>query len=168
MPSRRRTADPTMCLVCRKGASTMTFDRRHFLASSAATVLAASGARAAGDPARPTGPATGLPQARRQRGNRIGVSTYSFWQFRNKDLRDIETCIDLAAEMGFDGVEILHRQMTSETNDVLQRIKRRAFLNGLALCGFSTHQGFLSPDKAVRQKNVDHTIHCIELAYSLG
>jgi len=146
----------------------MTLDRRHFLASSAATVLAASGAAAAGNQPQPAGPGPGLPQARRQRGNRIAVSTYSFWQFRNKDLRDIETCIDLAAEMGFDGVEILHRQMESETNDVLQRLKRRAFLNGLDLCGFSTHQGFLSPDKATRQKNVDHTIHCIELAYSMG
>jgi sugar phosphate isomerase/epimerase len=41
-------------------------------------------------------------------------------------------------------------------------------VNGLALCGFSTHQGFLSPDAAKRQKNIDHTIHCIELAYQLG
>ena len=44
----------------------------------------------------------------------------------------------------------------------------RAFLNGLDLCGFSTHQGFLSPDRAVRKRNIDHTIHCIELAYKLG
>jgi len=41
-------------------------------------------------------------------------------------------------------------------------------VNGVDLCGFSTHQGFLSPDEAVRQKNIDHTIHCIELAYQLG
>jgi sugar phosphate isomerase/epimerase len=70
--------------------------------------------------------------------------------------------------MGFDGVELLHRQMENESNDYLQQLKRRAFVNGLDLCGFSTHQGFLSPDPAVRQKNVDHTIHCIELAYQLG
>jgi sugar phosphate isomerase/epimerase len=145
----------------------MTLDRRHFLASSTAAVLAASAAGAAGG-TRPAGADSGLPRPRRQRGNRIAVSTYSFWQFRNKDLRDIETCIDLAAEMGFDGVELLHRQMQNENNDYLQRLKRRAFLNGLDLCGFSTHQGFLSPDKEVRQKNVDHTIHCIELAYQLG
>jgi sugar phosphate isomerase/epimerase len=100
--------------------------------------------------------------------NHIAVSTYSFWQFRRKELRDLETCIDLAAEMGFDGVEFLHRQMENESNDYLQRLKRRAFANGLALCGFSTHQGFLSPDPTVRQKNVDHTIHCIELSYQLG
>jgi sugar phosphate isomerase/epimerase len=101
-------------------------------------------------------------------GNRIAVSTYSFWQFRNSDLRDIGKCIDLAGEWGFDGVEILHRQMTSEDKGYLQRLKRRALVNGLDLCGFSTHQGFLSPDETVRQKNIDHTIHCIELAYDLG
>ena len=100
--------------------------------------------------------------------NRISVSTYSFWQFRNQELRDIEKCIDLSAEWGFDGVELLHRQMENETDSYLQRLKKRAFVNGLDLTGFSTHQGFLSPDPAVRQRNVDHTIHCIELAYKMG
>ena len=32
---------------------------------------------------------------------RFGVSTYSFWQFNRSELRDIGTCIDLAAEWGF-------------------------------------------------------------------
>ncbi len=100
--------------------------------------------------------------------NRLAVATYSFWQFRHEKLRDLETCIDLAAEWGFDGVEILHRQMRDESNAYLQRLKRRAFVLGLDLCGFSTHQGFLSPDKERRRKNVEHTIHCIELAYQMG
>lgn len=100
--------------------------------------------------------------------NRLAVSTYSFWQFKNRNLRDIEKCIDLAAEWGFDGVELLHRQMQSEDKGYLQKLKKRAFVNGLDLCGFSTHQGFLFPDEATRQKNIDHTIHCIELAYDLG
>ena len=102
------------------------------------------------------------------RGNRIAISTYSFWQFRNEPLRNIEKCIDLAADMGFDGVEILHRQMEDESNSTLQKLKQRAFRRGIDLCGFSTHQTFVSPDKEVRQKNVAHTIHCIELAYRLG
>ncbi|MDB5312071.1 MAG: Xylose isomerase-like barrel, partial [Gemmataceae bacterium] len=84
------------------------------------------------------------------------------------DLRDLEACIDLAAEMGFDAVEVLHRQMTDETPGYLQRLKRRAFAHGMSLCGFSTHQGFLSPKPEVRQKNVDHTTRCIEMAYALG
>src|SRR5262249_27497880 len=45
---------------------------------------------------------------------------------------------------------------------------RRAFLNGLHLCGFSTHQSFLYPEEARRQKDVEHTLHCIELAYQMG
>jgi sugar phosphate isomerase/epimerase len=141
----------------------MTLHRRSFLTRSAAA--AAILATAAGpNPAR----AADEPKAGRKHGNRIVVSTYSFWQFRNARYRDIELCIDLAADMGFDGFEILHRQMQNEANDYLQRLKRRPFIHGLHLCGFSTHQGFLSPDPAVRQKNVDHTIHCIELAYQMG
>lgn len=115
-------------------------------------------------------PALAAPEAAvtRRAGNRVAVSTYSFWQFRHADLRDIEQCLERAAEWGFDGVEILHRQMQNEEPGYLQRLKRRAFTLGLDLCGFSTHQGFLSPDPAVRQKNIDHTVRCIELAYQMG
>ncbi len=102
------------------------------------------------------------------RRNPIAVSTYSFWRFKKNLKLPIETCIDEAARMGFDGVEILHIQMETESNDYLQGLKRRALINGIDLCGMSTHQGFLSPDKSKRQKNIEHTIRCIELAYSLG
>ena len=81
---------------------------------------------------------------------------------------EILDCIERAAQMGFDGVEILHQQMSSEDNAYLQSLKQRAFRLGLDLMGFSTHQGFVSPDESVRQQNVDHTLGCIELAYALG
>jgi sugar phosphate isomerase/epimerase len=58
--------------------------------------------------------------------------------------------------------------MTDESNGYLQRIKRQAFVNGLALCGFSTHQGFVSPDEEKRQMNFDKTIHCMRLAHEMG
>lgn len=98
---------------------------------------------------------------------RIGVSTYSFWHFKGPRV-EVAECIDHAAQMGFDGVEILHRQMAEESNSYLQDLKRRAFRHGLDLMGFSIHQGFVSPDAAERQKNIDHTLKCIELAYKLG
>jgi sugar phosphate isomerase/epimerase len=103
-----------------------------------------------------------------QRGNRLAVSTYSFWRFRPDCKLPIEDCIRQAGAMGFDGVEILHRQMTSEDNAYLQQIKRCALIEGVDLCGFSIHQGFMSPDEKERRKNIEHTIHCIELAYKLG
>ncbi len=101
--------------------------------------------------------------------NRIGVSTYSFWQFNGpKEDFPIEQCIDDAARMGFDGIELLLVQMASEKNAYLQGLKRRAFHAGLDLMGFSTHQGFISPEKDYRKENVDKTIQQIELAYKLG
>lgn len=103
-----------------------------------------------------------------RRPNLIGVSSYSFWQFKHDDWRNLEKNIDQAGEMGFDGFEILHRQMTDESPATLQKLKRRAFINGLSLCGFSTHQTFLTPSVEERKKNIEHTAKCLELAYGLG
>ncbi|MEW4567493.1 sugar phosphate isomerase/epimerase family protein [Tautonia sp. JC769] len=97
----------------------------------------------------------------------IGVSTYSFWQFRGERLGILE-CIDRAADMGFDGVELLLVQMRDTSNPALQEIKSRAHSLGLALMGFSTHQGFVSPDPEFRRSEVEKTLGQIELAYRLG
>lgn len=101
--------------------------------------------------------------------NRIGVSTYSFWRFNGpKEDTPIEYCIDQAAAMGFDGVELLLIQMKSDENSYLQQLKQRAFHAGLDLMGFSTHQGFVYPEKEKREAEIQKTIHQIELAYQLG
>ena len=80
----------------------------------------------------------------------------------------MDRCIDHAAAMGFDGVEILQKQLASTDRSALLKLKRQAFLLGLDLMGYSTHQGFLSPDPAVRKKDYDHTVACLEQAYQLG
>ncbi|MCW1916664.1 sugar phosphate isomerase/epimerase [Luteolibacter sp. GHJ8] len=136
--------------------------RRHFLASGSLAalplpLLSEETAPAAASPSRP---------------NRIGVSSYSFWGFQRENLKDIPTCLDHAARMGFDGFEILQRQIAAANeipdNVTLQKYKRHAFLLGLDLMGYSTHQGFLSPDQAKRDAQIKHTIDCIEQAYALG
>ena len=58
--------------------------------------------------------------------------------------------------------------MVSEKVDYLRKLKRHAFLNGVGLVGLSIHQGFVKPKAEDRQKNIDHTIHCMELAHELG
>ncbi len=110
----------------------------------------------------------GQSSAESLRPNPIAVSTYSFWRFKKNLKLPIETCIDEAARMGFDGVDLLLIQMESEDNAYLQKIKRHALINGLDLCCMSTHQGYVSPDKDKRQKNIDLTIKQIEIAYRLG
>lgn len=135
--------------------------RRHFLATAALAATTSPTFAQNPSPAKEHTKEKGPP-------NRIGVSSYSFWGFRRDELRDIPTCLDHAARFGFDGFEILQRQLVSTDNGALQKIKRHAFLNGLDLMGFSTHQGFLSPDPAKRSANIKHTIDCIEQAYALG
>lgn len=132
--------------------------RRSMLAASASLTAAAAMPATAVAADQPTPPRR-LPH--------FGVSTYSFWQFREEPA-PIADCIDHAAEMGFDGVEILEVQMGEATNAQLQQLKRRALINGLDLYGFSTHQGFVSPDPEVRQANIEKTLRSIDLAYRLG
>ena len=132
--------------------------RRHLLAAGASLTAAAALPRAV---------AAAEPATVSRRLPRVGVSTYSFWQFR-EDPAPIADCIDHAAAMGFDGVEILEVQMGDTSNAVLQQLKRRALVNGLDLYGLSTHQGFVSPDPEVRKANVEKTLRSIDLAYRLG
>ena len=98
---------------------------------------------------------------------KLAVSTYSYWHFRTPKY-PIERVIDDAARLGFDGVEILHRQMTDETPAYLNRLKQAAFRNGLALPMLSIHQDFISPKPEERAEAVAHTKRCIELAAKLG
>src|SRR5690625_3822840 len=51
---------------------------------------------------------------------------------------------------------------------ICKKIKRQAYHAGLDLMGFSTHQGFVYPDKEKRDSEIKKTIHQIELAYALG
>ena len=137
--------------------------RREFLVHSTA-VAACIGPRAGASVQ--TEPARADSSGARPR-NPIAVSTYSFWHFE-ATVKKIEDCIAMAADMGFDGVEILERQMHRKDNAYLQSLKRQAHRVGLALCGLSAHQGFVSPNAEQRKANVDITIASIELAYSLG
>ena len=97
----------------------------------------------------------------------IAVSTYSYWHLRGEKY-PVEQVIEDAARVGFDGVEILHRQMTDESPAYITKLKQAAFRHGLALPMLSIHQDFISEKADERKEAVDHTIHCIDLASRLG
>ena len=141
-----------------------TISRRGFIGTAAlAPVAFATGA----EPASPK--ATDAPRVK------LGVSTYSYWHFRTAKV-SIETVIAHASRLGVQGVDILHRQMDISERAPLdasaisycQKLKRHALLNGVDLICLSIHQNFVSPDAAERQRNIDHTIKCIQLAHELG
>ena len=97
----------------------------------------------------------------------LAVSSYSYWHFKPVKY-PIENVIDNAARLGFDGVEILHRQMTDESPSYVNGLKKRALERGLAFPLLSIHQDFVSPAADERQKQIDHTKRCLELAARLG
>ncbi len=138
--------------------------RRTFLSRSVAATAALGLASYSSDSQTLAGQSSSEPR----RPNPIAVSTYSFWRFKKNLKLPIEICIDEAARMGFDGVDLLLIQMEREDNSYLQKIKRHALINGLDLCCMSTHQGYVYPDKAKRQENIDLTLKQIEIAYRLG
>jgi len=106
---------------------------------------------------------------------KLGISSYSYWHFKTEKV-PIEKVIDETARLGVEGVDILHRQMEIEELGKLDaaahvycmKLKRHAFRAGVDLICLSIHQDFVSPDKAERQKWIEHTEKCIEIAYALG
>ncbi|HPY32128.1 MAG TPA: TIM barrel protein [Verrucomicrobiota bacterium] len=106
---------------------------------------------------------------------KLGISTYSYWHFTDQKV-PIETVMDKTAELGVEGVDILHRQMdipekeplTRGHRAYLQKLKRHAFTNGVDLICLSIHQDFVDPSAEYRQQQIDHTLKCIEIAYELG
>jgi len=106
---------------------------------------------------------------------KLGIATYSYWHFKTEKV-PIETVIEKAAEIGVEGLDILHRQMnipekeplTAAHRAYLQKLKRHAFHNGIAPVCFSIHQNFVQQDPAERQRQVEHTHKCLEIAYELG
>jgi sugar phosphate isomerase/epimerase len=118
--------------------------------------------------------ASAVANARKPR-IKLGIASYSYWHFRDPKV-SIESVIDKAAALGVEAVDILHRQMdiaekeplTAEHRAYLQRLKRHAFRNGIDLVCLSIHQDFVQREAADRQKQVEHTHKCLEIAYELG
>ena len=142
-------------------------NRRQFLAAASCAVAAPAFAQQKQAPAK---------QAQQQHTPiKLGISSYSYWHFKTPKV-PIERVIDETARLGVEGVDILHRQMEIEELGKLDdkvhaycmKLKRHAFRAGVDLICFSIHQDFVSPEKAERQKWIDHTEKCIEIAYALG
>ncbi len=141
-------------------------NRRSFLTTTAGASLALGTASL---------PLNAAPKAPAKKRIKLGISTYSYWHFKTARV-PIETVIDKTAELGVEGVDILHRQMdlgekeplTPAHRAYLQKLKRHAFTSGVDLICLSIHQDFVDPSAEYREKQIEHTLKCIEIAYQLG
>ena len=142
-------------------------NRRSFLTRSATTATALAIA--------PISSTIAADPPRSLRRHRLALATYSYWHFREPKV-SIETAIEKGAALGFDGIDVLHRQMDIEEKapldaagrKYLRNLKRLAFLNGVEICCVSTHQSFVKPKEDELIENVEHTKKCIEIAYEMG
>lgn len=137
----------------------MTFHRRSFLQKALAGAAAAA--------VLPEIASAASPSTDGGHPIKLSISSYSYWHFKGPRF-PIEKVIDEAARIGVAGIDVLHRQMEGEDNGYIQKLKKHAFLNGIALTCLSIHQSFVSPDKEFLKKEIDHTKKCIELAARMG
>jgi L-ribulose-5-phosphate 3-epimerase len=143
-------------------------NRRGFLTGG---LLAAASAGCATSDSGQSTAASGTPAGR----IRLAIASYSYWHFRDPKVT-IHQVVDRCAELGVDGVDILHRQMdipekeplTTAHRSYLADLRRHAFRQGVTPVCLSIHQDFVDPDPAVRRTHVAHTEKCIEIAYALG
>jgi sugar phosphate isomerase/epimerase len=149
---------------------TMTSTRRQFLAAGA--VAMAAGTTLAQPQSGTEARAIAAADASAKRPpNRVGLASYSLWQFNRNELRDLKKNLDLAAQWGFAGIEVLERQIGAQHEKdqaYMQGLKRHAAINGLDLYGMATHQTFLTADPDKRKQNVEMTKGYMELCYTLG
>ncbi len=98
---------------------------------------------------------------------KIGISSYSYWHFTPHKV-PVEAVIEKAADLGCAGVEVLHVQLDSTEPSYLRKLKRKAISLGVDLYALSIHQDFVYPEAEERQKQIQHTLRCLEQASLLG
>ena len=98
---------------------------------------------------------------------KFAIATYSYWHFREPKVT-VQRVIDHASNLEVEGVDVLHVQMDNETPEYIRSLRTRAEDKNIELICLSIHQDFVDPDKAKRNKNIDHTKRCIDIAHDLG
>ncbi|MBI66509.1 MAG: xylose isomerase [Candidatus Marinimicrobia bacterium] len=98
---------------------------------------------------------------------KFAIATYSYWHFREPKVT-VQQVIDHASNLGVDGVDVLHVQMDNESPEYIRSLRDRAQDKNIELICLSIHQDFVDPDKEKRNKNIDHTKKCIDIAHDLG
>ena len=98
---------------------------------------------------------------------KFAIATYSYWHFREPKVT-VQQVIDHASNLGVDGVDVLHVQMDNESPEYIRSLRDRAQDKNIELICLSIHQDFVDPDKEKRNKNIDHTKNCIDIAHDLG
>ena len=142
--------------------------RRRFLSG----VLGTAALAAAGAPF--TGRAAAQGRVSRAGGTRVrlGLNAYSFNEPLRAGTLTLDDVIDYCAQHGIDGLDATGYYFpgypTVPDDAFLYRLKRRAFVNGVTICGTGVRNDFAVNDPAARRRDVQMVKDWIEAAAKLG
>lgn len=99
---------------------------------------------------------------------KIGCCAYSYRKHLTSGDMTMEGFIDLAAEEGFEGVELTNYYFTSSDADYLHSLKRRCLVNGLSVSGAAIRSQFTLADASERAAQVATVKEWIGHSVELG
>ena len=98
----------------------------------------------------------------------IGCCAYSYRQYLTSGEMSLEDFIDLAAELGLDGVELTSYYFPTTEASYLHSLKRRCLVNGLDVAGVATRSRFTLASADERAEQVAMVKQWIGHAVELG
>jgi len=103
---------------------------------------------------------------------RLGLNAYSFNEPLRAGTMTLDDLVDYCAQHGFDGLDATGYYFPGYPNvpddAFLHRLKRRAFLNGVTICGTGVRNDFAVPDAEARRRDVTMVKNWIVAAATLG
>lgn len=141
-------------------------NRRHLLAGSLGLaarplILDAASAPYAGNVVRTAGTRV-----------KLGLNAYSFDKPLREGRTTLEELVDFCAKNAIDALDATGYYFTSypkaPSDETIYRLKRRAYVNGIAISFTAVKNDFTLPDRAARRKEVQHVKDWIVVASKLG
>jgi len=103
---------------------------------------------------------------------KISLNAYSFNQPLMSGEMTLEEMLEIAAEIGFEGVDLTGYYFPGypevPSDDYIYHIKQKAFSLGLEICGTGVRNNFVQADAGERKAAVEHVKDWIRVASKLG
>lgn len=98
---------------------------------------------------------------------KLAVSSYSFGGYAAPDRLGFKGIMDKALEMGFEGIEIVENEYTSDTN-VIGEIKEYSKSIGLPIIAFAAGADFTKNDCTSLSEEIERVCGLVDIAAKLG
>ena len=99
---------------------------------------------------------------------RVGCCAYSYRKYLKRGDMKLEEFIQLAADMGLDGVQLTTYYYESTEPGYLHGLRRLAFRNALDIPSIATRTNFCQPDLEVRKQQAKAMEKWVDAAVELG